>query len=262
MLTRSLEHARAAYQAGDAEGSRQAHQAGPAEKHQQEQGRYIKSIVYGGLDGIITTFAVVAGVEGASLAPAVVLILGAANLVADGLSMAIGDFLSTRSEQEYARAERAREAWEIDNYPDGEKRELIELYVGKGLAPEDARTMVDALAHSRSAWLDVMMAEELGILSSDESPLKNALATFCSFALFGFVPLLTPLIFFFVQGRNALSFGLSCGLTALTLFILGAAKSRFTLRRWWVSGAEMLLVGGAAAAAAYGVGYALAGLQP
>ena len=78
--------------------------------------------MYGGLDGIITTFAVVAGVAGASLSSGVVLILGFANLIADGLSMAIGDYLSTKAENEYNKAERAREKWEVENYPEGEKK--------------------------------------------------------------------------------------------------------------------------------------------
>ena len=108
MITRDLGAAKRAYADGDVEKSRQAH-ASPAEQHQTGQGRYVKSVVYGGLDGIVTTFAVVAGVAGASLSAGVVLILGFANLIADGLSMAIGDYLSTKAENEYAAAERQRE---------------------------------------------------------------------------------------------------------------------------------------------------------
>jgi len=148
MLTRRLEEARRAFVSRDAEASRQAHQARSDERHRSGEGRYVKSVIYGGLDGIITTFAVVAGVEGASLAPGVILILGGANLLADGLSMAIGDFLSTRSEQEYARAERRREDWEVEHYPEGEKQELVELYTAKGLPESDARRSRRLLAPS------------------------------------------------------------------------------------------------------------------
>jgi VIT1/CCC1 family predicted Fe2+/Mn2+ transporter len=260
MLTRSLDRAREAYASSDAEASRRAHEQAP-ERHQQAQGQYIKSVVYGGLDGIITTFAVVAGVEGAALSANVVLILGAANLVADGLSMAIGDFLSTRSEQEYARAERAREEWEVERFPEGEKQELVELYTAKGVDAGDARQVVDLLARHKGAWVDVMMVEELGIVESDESPLRNAVATFVAFALFGLVPLLTPLASLAWPALGNVAFVVSCVLAGLTLFALGALKSGFTLRAWWASGLEMLAVGGVAAAAAYGVGYALAGLQ-
>ena len=171
--SRDLEEAKKAYRQRDIHASIAAHSAGAKERHQQEHGQYIKSAVYGGLDGIITTFAVVAGVAGAKLAAGIVLILGFANLIADGLSMAIGDYLSTKSEQEYERAERRREEWEVEHYPEGEKHELVELYTDKGIAPEDAKTIVELLAKTRTAWIDVMMVEELGILGSDESPLEE-----------------------------------------------------------------------------------------
>lgn len=259
MLTRDLQAAKQAYAAGDLVGSRQAHE-NPPERHQTSQGRYIKSSVYGGLDGIITTFAVVAGVAGASLSAGVVLILGFANLIADGLSMAIGDYLSTKAENEYAAAERERELWEIDNYPEGEKRELVELYVAKGMSQPDAQAVVDAIARHRRAWADIMMVEELGILQSSESPLANAVVTFLSFGVFGVVPLVAHVAAFAVPALRPHSFWASCGMTAVTLFALGAVKVRITGRHWLKSGLEMLLVGGLAAAAAYGVGFVLAGL--
>jgi VIT1/CCC1 family predicted Fe2+/Mn2+ transporter len=259
MPSRDLDGAKAAYKTRDIEMSRQAHEAS-VEEHMQEHGQYVKSIVYGGLDGIITTFAVVAGVAGASLSAGIVLILGFANLIADGLSMAIGDYLSTKAENEYNTAERQREQWEVEHFPDGEKKELVELYVDKGMPVDDARAMVELIARHPKAWVDIMMVEELGIVESDESPLRNAVATFLSFGIFGFVPLAAHVIAMFVPGMGAYSFELSCILTALTLFALGALKVRITERNWFLSGIEMLFVGGLAAAAAYGIGYALKGL--
>jgi VIT1/CCC1 family predicted Fe2+/Mn2+ transporter len=261
-LSRDLEQAREAFKRGDPDASRRAHAGDATERHTQETGQYIKSAVYGGLDGIITTFAVVAGVAGAQLTSGVVLVLGFANLIADGLSMAIGDYLSTKSEQEYHRAERRREEWEVEHYPEGEKREMVELYVAKGISEEDARTIVDVFAHHKKAWVDVMMIEELGIYGSDESPVKNALVTFFSFGLFGFVPLLA-----FVVGQllpatlvREHTFATASVLTGITLFALGALKVRITGHNWIKSGLEMLLVGGLAAAAAYAVGHFLGGL--
>jgi VIT1/CCC1 family predicted Fe2+/Mn2+ transporter len=260
MLSRNLEKALEAFSRKDPEASKIAHMPGASEEHRQEQGQFIKSIVYGGLDGIITTFAVVAGVAGAALQPGIVLILGFANLIADGISMAIGDYLSTKAEQEYEASERRREEWEVDNYPEGEKLELVELYMDKGLAKEDAEGVVALLAKNRKAWVDVMMVEELGIVGSDESPLKNAVATFFSFAVFGFVPLLTYVVGTFLPFIQARSFVTASVLTGVTLFVLGALKTPLTGRSWLRSGLEMLLVGGAAAAAAYGIGFALSGL--
>ncbi len=260
MESRRLQDARGAFLAKDAEESKRVHQQHLPERHRQAHGRYIKSFVYGGLDGIITTFAVVAGVAGASLSPGVVLILGFANLVADGLSMAIGDFLSTKAENEYNAAERERENWEIENYPEGEKEEMIELYTEKGLSKEDAGIVVEILSKNKKLWVDIMMVEELGIVESDESPLRNAVATFISFSVFGFVPLLAYLIPFSAAASQRQTFGTAGALTGLTLFALGAIRARITDRNWFVSGMEMFLIGGVAAVAAFGIGHLLSGL--
>lgn len=259
MLSRSLEGAKEAYRNRDVKATIAAHSAA-AEKHTEAQGRYLKSVVYGGLDGIITTFAVVAGVAGASLSAGVVLILGFANLIADGISMAIGDYLSSKSEREYEQAERKREEWEVEHYPEGEKKELVELYEHKGIAKDDAAAMVEIVARNPKAWVDIMMVEELGIVGSDESPLANAVATFLSFAVFGFVPLLTYVLATFVAALRANSFVIAAALTATTLFALGAAKVRITGKNWLLSGVETLAIGGVAATAAYVVGVLLGGL--
>jgi len=261
MLTRRLDEARDAWKKGDVEAARRAHNASAAdEKHRTGSGKYIKSIVYGGLDGTITTFAVIAGVAGASLSSGIVLIMGLANLLADGLSMSIGDYLSSKSETEYQATERAREAWEVDNYPEGEKRELVEIYKDRGMSKEDAQAVVEIIAKDKKSWVDTMMIEELGILPSDESPVKNALATFVSFVCFGFLPVTAYVLGLFVPGVAAIGFPLSIGLTALTLFGLGALKTIITGRRWYISGLEMLIVGSVAALAAYVVGLLLGGL--
>jgi VIT1/CCC1 family predicted Fe2+/Mn2+ transporter len=263
MLSRNLDKALQAYKSRNAGLSRHAHDRPrdeALEEHQQARGQYIKSMVYGGLDGIVTTFAVVAGVAGASLSAGVVLIMGFANLVADGLSMAIGDFLSTKAENEYNRAEREREAWEVENYPEGEKREMVELYTARGMDPGDAQAVTEVLARNKQAWVAVMMAEELGIVESESSPWKHALATFLSFSIFGLIPVAAYVVSRFLPPLVPFTFALSSALTGLTLFILGALKSRFTKRSWLASGAEMLIVGGLAAAAAYGIGLGLSHL--
>lgn len=261
MLTRNLDKAREAFKQKNIEESIKAHHGCIApEIHTQEKGQYIKSLVYGGLDGIVTTFAAVAGVAGASLSPGVVLIMGFANLVADGLSMAIGDYLSTKAEREYKQAERTREIWEIDNYSEGEKQELIEIYTHKGLDKNDAKAVVDILSKNKKAWIEVMMVEELGIIEDEESPIKNALVTFFSFSLFGFVPLAAYIFSSMIPFIQSNTFLTACILTGSTLFTLGALKVRITARNWFVSGFEMLLVGGIAAASAYVIGLLLSGL--
>src|SRR3989344_9206533 len=126
--------------------------------------KYIKDIVYGANDGMITTFAVVAGVVGASLSSTVILILGFANLIADGFSMSIGDYLSTKSEKEYYKTERDREAWEVKHYPEGEKAEMMEFYIKKGLSKEEAKKIVQTMSKNDKIWIDTMMLEELNLV--------------------------------------------------------------------------------------------------
>ncbi len=253
MLSRNIKRARQAYRGRDVKALIAAHNANEGHAVHIGIGRYIKSMVYGGLDGVITTFAVVAGVAGASLGASVVLILGFANLIADGLSMAVGDYLSTKSEKEYQRAEREREEWEFDSFIAGEKKEMFEIYTSKGYSLEDAKKIVDLLAKDKKAFVDVMMREELGIFESEESPVKNALVTFSSFIFFGFMPLLTYVVSS-VFNLVFNDFFIASGLTGVTLFFLGAVKYRITGRNWFRSGIEMLVVGGLAASAAYLVG--------
>jgi vacuolar iron transporter family protein len=261
MLTRSLDKAREAYLNKDKKASIAAHsQKSADEKHQQGSGQYLKSAIYGGLDGTITTFSVVAGVTGASLSTGVILIMGFANLVGDGISMAIGDVLSTKSEQEYHKAERKREQWEAENYPEGEKRELVQIYMSKGVTKPDAEKMVETISKHKNAWLDIMMVEELGMIEPTQSPLKNSLVTFGSFCVFGFVPVLAYVVSKVIPAIKPFAFPAASALTALTLFTLGAVKTKLTNRRWYVSGLEMMLVGSVAAGAAYLIGVLLGGL--
>lgn len=256
MLTRNLEKAKEAYKARNVEESKKAHLGVAGENHKME-GNYIKSLVYGGMDGIITTFAVVAGVVGASLSSGVILILGMANLLADGFSMAIGDYLSTKAEMEFKKGERAREAWEVENYPQGEKLELKEIYMAKGISEEDSKQIVDIISKHKKAWVDIMMVEELGILEDTESPLKNALVTFFSFVVFGFIPVLAYIVGVKIDFIQNNVFAFDCVLTGITLFVLGSIKAKITELSWIKSGIETLLVGGVAAGIAYGVGIVL-----
>lgn len=261
--SRDLDKAKEAFKEKDVEKMIKAHSVSAPERHQIEAGKYVKSLIYGGVDGIITTFAIVAGVVGADLEFAAILILGFANLLADGLSMGIGDYLSSKSEREYEQGEREREEWEVEHYPEGEKKEMIEIYEDKGISSEDAQTIVDTLSKYPKAFVDIMMSEELGIIETDDSPIKNGVATFLSFALFGFVPLITFVVAQLVPYLSAnipFSFLIACILTGLTLFVLGALKVKVTGKNFFRSGVEILVLGGLAASVAYGIGFGLRAL--
>lgn len=261
MFSRKIDKVKKAYLEKNENLSKRAHLAKDrAEERHSYIGPRIKSLVYGGLDGIITTFAVVAGVEGASMSSSVILVLGFANLIADGLSMAVGDYLSTKAENDYNKSEWEREKWELDNYPDGEAKEMVEIYQRKGLSEEDAQTVVATLMKNKEVFLDTMMKEELGIIQTSESPIWNALTTFISFITFGFIPLLIFVFSFFTHIFIDHLFLIACVMTGATLFLLGAFKVKFTFQKWYISGLEMLFVGGITSIVAYFIGKFLGSL--
>eukprot|EP00511_Aplanochytrium_stocchinoi_P005667 CAMPEP_0204830236 /NCGR_PEP_ID=MMETSP1346-20131115/8415_1 /ASSEMBLY_ACC=CAM_ASM_000771 /TAXON_ID=215587 /ORGANISM="Aplanochytrium stocchinoi, Strain GSBS06" /LENGTH=192 /DNA_ID=CAMNT_0051960395 /DNA_START=41 /DNA_END=616 /DNA_ORIENTATION=- len=172
---RDLEKARAAYRVNDVELSRTAHmlkKGTSIEEGHQSEGEYIKSIVFGGLDGILTTFAVVSGATGGGMSTEVILILGFASKFADALAMGLGDALSQKAEHEHIFNEREREYWEYDNYPEGEVAEMVDMYVAKGMTREDAELCIGLMSQHRDFFVDVMMLEELGLQvpSEDDNP--------------------------------------------------------------------------------------------
>lgn len=264
-ISKRLEEARRGYAAGDRELSAKAHDPkriaeAAKEQHGGASSQYLGDMVYGGLDGIITTFAVVSGVAGAELGANIIMILGLANLFADGFSMATGAYLSTKSDQEYYERERRREIWEVENFPEGEKAELYELYVSQGYSEEDARTMTEIKSKDKKLWVDAMMIEELGMLKDEKKPLSSALATLVSFIAAGAVPLLIYLVGLFTPIAPDVSFPISLALSGAALFALGAAKVLVTGLNPIRSGLEMLIVGGLAAGVAYAVGALLKGI--
>eukprot|EP00698_Gefionella_okellyi_P004968 TRINITY_DN14580_c0_g1_i1.p1 TRINITY_DN14580_c0_g1~~TRINITY_DN14580_c0_g1_i1.p1 ORF type:complete len:292 (-),score=28.87 TRINITY_DN14580_c0_g1_i1:22-897(-) len=265
-LKRDLETARTAYGTRDADASRIAHSTAALKSSESHTsgGEFVKSMIFGGLDGIIEMFVVVAGITGAVLPnpERTMVIIGVASLISDALSMGVGDFLSTRAESQYAAEERARETWECENYMQGEIDEMVELYESKGLPSADAREIVEILGKDRKILVDFMMVEELGILPEEEeaSAFKNGLVTFVSFVLFGIIPIAAYIIATVALGsdpRKWIAFMVACLFTGFALVLLGAWKARFTNQKWWQSSLSMLLLGGVAAGAAYGLGVGL-----
>lgn len=217
--------------------------------HHIKVGRYLKDVVFAANDGIITTFAVVAGTVGASLSPSIVIILGFANLLADGISMAAGNYLGTRSEMDFYEREKKIEENEIDTVPNDERAEIGDIVRKMGYSEPEAGQLIKLITKNRGFWIDIMMHKELGLFAPEnESPIKNAMATFMSFAIAGFMPLV-PYVF----GMKD-SFQLSIMIAGATLFTVGALRSYFSSKSWYNLGAEMLLVGGFSGAVAYGVG--------
>jgi VIT1/CCC1 family predicted Fe2+/Mn2+ transporter len=224
------------------------------EPHQGEGGKYISEAVYGALDGIVTTFAVVAGVSGASLSTGVVLVMGLANLFADGLSMGVGSYLGARSESDYHRQERAREAWEIEHFPDGEREEVREIYREKGFDGEALEQAVDIITSDKERWVRTMMVEELGIIEERKNPVRVGLTTFIAFLIAGAIPLISYMGSLQLSSLSAYPFPTAVIVTLVSIFAIGSARSMVIYKKWYKAGVEMLLVGGLAAGVAYGIG--------
>lgn len=218
-------------------------------------GEQVEDYVYGANDGIVTTFAVVSGATGGALGSLVIIILGFANLFADGVSMGASNYLAKRSRSHYVSSQRELEEWAVDHEPEQEKEEVRRIFQGKGYDGEQLDTLVDTITQNKSAWVDLMMTEELNLAEGANSPLKHAVATFVAFVLAGFIPLLPYL---FCKGGSC--FYYSSAAAAVTLFLTGALRTLITGINWFRGGLEMLGVGSAAAVIAYGVGYLIARL--
>lgn len=229
-------------------------EAGSDSTKRVEHDSHIGDFIYGANDGIITTFAVVSGVAGASLAPSIVIILGVANLLADGFSMAASNYLGKRSEEDFVLAayERQRRAIEAD--PKKERDHIRKLYAAKGFSGDKLDHAVETVTADTALWIDTVIHEEFRLPEIEPGgAVQGALATFIAFLVAGAVPLV-PYVFHFPLNQQ---FGWSIILMALALFGVGSARTLITKRNWLRSGVEMLVVGSIAAVVSYGIGYAL-----
>jgi VIT1/CCC1 family predicted Fe2+/Mn2+ transporter/rubrerythrin len=211
---------------------------------------WISGVIYGANDGLAAVFGIVAGVSGATGGSQFVLLAGLSGAVASGLSMATGAFLAERSENEVAAANLARERQEIDEHPEEEREELSLFYQLKGLAKEDADLLAEKLSQTPDAMLKALAAEELqGASAEGANPAQAALAAGVSTFLGAMVPVIP---FFFLRGTLAIVTAAAVSLIAH--FLVGAAKSLFTLRTWWSAGLEMTAAGVIVGVVTYGVG--------
>ena len=219
---------------------------------------YLGDFVLGAVDGAVTTFAIVAGAAGAGLSNGVVLVLGLANVLADGLSMAAGNFLRARSEQQLLARFRRMEEAHIDHIPEGEREEVRQIFQSKGFQGEVLDKIVEVITQDRRQWVDTMLTEEWGLQLTPPTPWRAGLATFAAFVLAGLVPL-APVLFELGQSSTH-TFLLSAIMTAVTFFGVGYARGMVVDKRPLAAGLETLFIGGAAAALAYLVGKLLEGL--
>jgi vacuolar iron transporter family protein len=263
MAGKRLKRARRAFDEKNVEAARKAHDSESIRHQMSEQsddaggGQYLGEFVYGAIDGTVTTFAVVAGAAGASLSSGIVIILGFANLIADGFSMACGNFLSEKTQRDYIAKERAREEWEIENVREGEVEEIREIFRKKGFRGKDLESAVKIITSDKKVWVDTMMADELGLIESQKSPWRTAFATYFGFIAIGLIPLLAYVFSFFFHAFKESTFTIAVWMTLAGLIAIGVIKRYVTKKNLWKSIGETVFVGGAAAVFAYYTGYFL-----
>lgn len=229
-------------------------------KDQKTTYNWLPDFVYGGIDGAVTTFAIVAGVVGASLSTPIILILGFANLFADGFSMAIGKYLSDKSQHEIYNKIREiefRHLKEKTAHEIEEVRDILKLYGFKG---KDLNRATKVITSNPEVWVDLMMKNEFKMPHENISPTKGAITTFISFALIGFIPLFAYTFSPILQLSEKTAFTATSLGTLSALFLVGMVKSKFSTRNWLVSGLETAFIGGIAASIAYLIGYFLKAL--
>ena len=219
---------------------------------------HFDDFIYGSIDGAVTTFAIVAGVVGASLSPGIILILGFANLFADGFSMAAANYQASKARNEYIEMKRKQEEWEIENLEEQEKDEIREIYTKKGFKDELLEEVVRIITSRRKVWIDTMMKEELGLIEDDKRPLDSSISTFVGFNLIGLIPLI-PFMIFIAMGMdpNSEAFIYSIIFVVSAFFLVGTIKGKIVKKSKIKSGLYTLIIGGVAALLAYLIGYGL-----
>lgn len=210
---------------------------------------YLRDWVYGGIDGAITTFAIVAGVVGANLSAKIIIILGLANLIADGFSMAASAYSGTKTEADELERFRQIEQKHIAIAPEGEREEIRQILIAKGLEEPALSDAVTAITSNEETWINTMLVEEHNLSINLRSPIMSGLSTFTAFFICGAIPLLP----FLLAAEQAMTIALLT--TAAAFFVIGAIKSKWAIAPWWKSGLETLAIGMVASAMAYGIGH-------
>ena len=217
---------------------------------------YLGEFVYGGIDGCVTTFAVVAGAVGANLDNSIIIILGVANLFADGFAMSIGAFLSTKSEKDNYNKHKQVEYWEIENLPEVERQEVRDIYEEKGFSGDLLKQIVDTITSDKDRWVNVMMKEELNMIEEKKSAFKIGLMTYVSFITIGLIPLSVYVWDYFNPNDYNLFFWSSI-FTAIGFIVIGVFKSYGNQTSILKGVFETLSLGAIAALVSYYVGHLL-----
>lgn len=215
---------------------------------QPPQASTVPDAILGGIDGCVTTFAVVSGAFGAGFSPTVALVLGFANLLADGFSMAVSNYEASQAQQEHIDSVTRREYHHIQLIPEGEREEIRQIFRAKGFEGELLESVVETLTDDHDIWVDTMLKEEHSLQPVGLNPLRAALTTFVAFIIVGAMPLLPYALPGVEAGTQFLASVLIAG---VMFFCIGMLKSLVYQRPMLRSGFRTLLMGGAAAGLAF-----------
>ncbi|MGO8875524.1 MAG: VIT1/CCC1 transporter family protein [Acidimicrobiales bacterium] len=233
--------------------SRRREAALPEHHHRDISGGGARAAVFGISDGLVSNTSLVLGIAGATAASGIVRLAGLAGLLGGAFSMAAGEYISMRAQQELFERELEIERREIERRPEGEMRELVHLYETRGMPPELARQVAREMMSTPEVALETHAREELGIdPSATGKPIQAAVSSFVTFSVGAFMPLLP---FLFTRGTAATLWAVAiAGVSAL---VVGAFLAIFTGRKWWFSALRQLLICAAAGAVTFGVGSAI-----
>lgn len=233
--------------------------------HGHDNAKYVKNIIYGGIDGIITTFSIIAASYGAGFEIKYIITMGVANLIADGFSMGMGDYISSFFENQYILSEKKKEEEEYINNNLYEIGEMNELYIKEGFDPDDANSLVTMLISKekyKPIFIKNMVLMELGLIIPEDNYKqvikKEALITFLSFIGFGFVPILFYIIFYYSDYDSYKNiFIINCFITSAAMFGLGVYQAKITKQNIYKGGIVLTINGVIAASLAFIIGYGI-----
>ncbi len=219
------------------------------------QGKAIREVVFGTNDGLISMIGFIAGLIGAN-ASRIILVGGFAELIAGAISMALGAYLSTKSQVDFFSHEIEREKREIQMVPERERDELVDIYRDYGFTEEEVQMIVNRITSSEEMWLKFMIKEELGLIEdSFDNPIKNGLITGISFIVGSIPPLLPFLITHFLNISPEKAFMPAITLSILSLFLLGVGKARVIGQSVAKGGIEVLSLGLIASVLGFAIGH-------
>ncbi|MBI2144090.1 VIT1/CCC1 transporter family protein [Candidatus Woesearchaeota archaeon] len=223
------------------------------EEHSKE-GKLIREVVFGIQDGIVTVIGIIAGVSVLGN-KSIILLSAMAGLLGETISMTLGGYLSTKSQNEFYEQELRKEKEHLEKFPEWEKQEVREFYSAKGFKGRELDSIVKIITSSKERWLDIMRAEEFGFPKELDKPVTVGVVIGFASIAGGFLPVIPFLLPLGVQAAVIAAITIALA----TLFAGGAARTFFTKKNWLVSGMEMMAIGLVAAAASYGIGLLLTG---